>query len=525
MLHGHAPHSEIDGDAFLFPIAVPHGLQPLAATQFQRALGVLRRCAPGIGFGQRALCGGGQGGAACVFVMGGVGIICHWAFPLPWAIALIYRTSPKEQETRPMTDHSSLAPRAAALDLIEGVLVGQRSLGDVLARPPASFVALPPEGRARAQRLAMDGFRQHGRADVHLRRALRKTPPDPVLWVLRLALVEMQETGAPAHGVINDAVELVRRAGFDRMAGLVNAVLRQMAEGVDWAATPVPRLPDWLRGALQNAYGAKTTAAIEAAHLRPAPLDLSLRGARPEGLQGDLLPTGSLRLHDAGQISALPGYAEGAFWVQDAAAALPVQAFGDVAGQRVLDLCAAPGGKAMQLAARGAQVTALDISDARMVRLRENLARTGLAAQIVIADALTWCPDEPFDAILLDAPCSATGTIRRHPELPLIRTRDEVKALQVLQAALLDRVLDPAQGVLRPGGRVVYCTCSLLPSEGEVQIAAALGRHSVRSLEVVIQGLLPEAQAKGLGLRTRPDFWADQGGMDGFFIALLEHVA
>ncbi len=424
-----------------------------------------------------------------------------------------------------MTEPSSLAPRAAALDLIEAVITTQRGLADVLARPPASLAQLPAEARARAQRLALEGFRQMGRADAHLRRALRKTPPDPVHWVLRLALIEMHVFDAPAHGVINDAVELARRAGFPRMAGLVNAVLRQLAEGVDWDATPAPRLPDWLRGALQNAYGAKITAAIEAAHLRPAPLDLTLKGAQPDGLMGDMLPTGSLRLQEPGQITTLPGYAQGAFWVQDAAAALPVQLLGDVAGLRVLDLCAAPGGKTMQLAAKGAQVTALDISDARMVRLRDNLARTGLTAELVVADALTWCPEQPFDAILLDAPCSATGTIRRHPELPLIRTRDEVKALQKLQSLLLDRVLDPAHGLLRPGGRVVYCTCSLLPSEGEDQIAAALQKYAVRLLPSAIPGLPPEAQSKNGGLRTRPDFWADQGGMDGFFIAALQHVA
>ena len=411
------------------------------------------------------------------------------------------------------------------MDLIATVIGTQTGLSEVLARPPESFRDLPPEARARAQRLALETFRQHGRADALLRRPLRKTPPEPVLWVMRLAVVEMLGLGAPAHGVINDAVELVRREEFPKLAGLVNAVLRQVAEAGGWDATPVPRLPDWLRGALQNAYGAKITQAIEVAHQTPAPLDLTLTGARPDGLTGEMLPTGSLRLHDYRQITALPGYREGAFWVQDAAAALPVQALGDVAGLHVLDLCAAPGGKTMQLAAKGAQVTALDISDARMVRLRENLTRTGLAADLVIADALTWCPEQPFDAILLDAPCSATGTIRRHPELPLIRTRDEIKALQKLQTALLDRVLDPAHGLLRAGGRVVYCTCSLLPSEGEDQIAAALQKHAVRLLPNDVSGLPPEAQAKGGGLRTRPDFWADRGGMDGFFIAALQHVA
>ncbi|MCC5966841.1 MAG: methyltransferase domain-containing protein [Natronohydrobacter sp.] len=423
-----------------------------------------------------------------------------------------------------MPQSPSLAPRIAAIDLIATVIGTRTGLGEVLARPPESFAALPPEARARAQRLALETFRQHGRADSLLRRPLRKTPPEPVLWVMRLAVVEMLGLGAPAHGVINDAVELVRREEFPKLAGLVNAVLRQVAGAGGWDATPVPRLPDWLRGALQNAYGAKVTQAIEAAHQTPAPLDLSLKGAQPEGLEGEILPNGSLRLHDYRQITALPGYAEGAFWVQDTAATLPVQALGDVAGLRVLDLCAAPGGKTMQLAAGGAQVTALDISDARMVRLRENLTRTGLAADLVTADALTWRPDQPFDAILLDAPCSASGTIRRHPELPLIRSRDEVKALQALQAALLDRVLDPAQGLLAPGGRVVYCTCSLLPAEGEDQIAKALDRHSARLLPITIAGLPPEAEVAG-ALRTRPDFWAERGGMDGFFIAALAHVA
>ncbi len=418
-----------------------------------------------------------------------------------------------------------MAPRAAALDLIGAVLEDRRSLSEVLATPPARFRALPPEGRARAQRLALEGFRQMGRADAHLARALRKTPPEPVRWVLRLALIEMQGLGAPAHGVINDAVALTKAGPFPRLAGLVNAVLRQVTDGIDWTAGPAPRLPDWLRGRLLNAYGAQVTAAIEAAHLRPPPLDLTLKGARPEGLAGALLPTGSLRLDAPGQITQLPGYSEGAFWVQDAASALPVQLLGDVAGLRVLDLCAAPGGKTMQLAARGAQVTALDLSAPRMTRLRENLTRTGLAAEIVVADALDWRPAQPFDAVLLDAPCSATGTIRRHPELPLIRGGAEIKALHALQARLLDRVLDPAQGLRAPDGRAVYCTCSLLPSEGEEQIAAALARHAATLRPVTLPGLPSEAHLPSGAIRTRPDFWPEIGGMDGFFMAMIAPAA
>lgn len=424
-----------------------------------------------------------------------------------------------------MPPNSSLAPRAAALGLIQSVLTENRALSEVLQNPPEGFADLPPDGRARAQRLALDAFRHAGRADHHLRGPLRKTPPEPVHWVLRLALIEIHVAGQAAHGVIHDAVELTRSSGYPKFAGLTNAVLRKLAEGLDWQASPVPRLPGWLRGALQNAYGAQGTAAIEAAHLRSAPIDLTLHGPRPEELPGTLLPTGSLRLQMPGQVSALPGYAQGAWWVQDAAAALPARLLADMSGARVLDLCAAPGGKAMQLAAMGAQVTAVDISAGRMVRLRENMARTGLPVDIVVADALDWRPDAPFDAILLDAPCSATGTIRRHPELPWLRRREDVTALRALQAALLDRVLDPAHGVLRPGGRVVYCTCSLLPSEGEDQIRAAATRHSFRLLPAEISGVPASWLNPDGSLRTRPDYWAEHGGLDGFFIASLQHLA
>lgn len=423
-----------------------------------------------------------------------------------------------------MTEPASLAARGAALDLIAATLAQQRGLGEVLARPPESFRGLPPAGRARAQRLAVECFRAMGRADTHLRRALNKKPPESVMWVMRLAMTELHVLGAPAHGVIHDAVDLTRRAGQNRFSGLVNAVLRQLSEGIHWASAPVPRLPDWLRGALQNAYGAKVTTAIEAAHQNAPALDLTLKAVRPEGLDGQVLPNGSLRLRAPGQITELPGYEQGDWWVQDAAAALPAQYLRDMAGARVLDLCAAPGGKTMQLAASGAQVIALDISAARMGRLRDNLVRTGLVAETVVGDALDWRPARPFDAILLDAPCSATGTMRRHPELPFIRGKEEVKALTALQRALLDRVLDPAQGLLRPGGRVVYCTCSLLPAEGEDQIAAALARLAVRVLPADLPGVPAQWHLPTGGLRTRPDYWPEVGGLDGFFIAHLQHV-
>jgi 16S rRNA (cytosine967-C5)-methyltransferase len=430
--------------------------------------------------------------------------------------------------TRPAPSSPSVAPRQAALELIEAVLTTQRGLSDILVHPPASFADLSGPDRARAQRLAQEAFRHHGRADSLLKRALRKTPPDAVLWTLRLAVVEMGALGAPAHGVINDAVSICRDwAQMPGLSALVNAVLRQIAGSIatDWPAAPTPRLPGWLRGALQNAYGAKGTAAIEAAHLTPPPLDLTLRDARPEGLEGTLLPTGTLRLPATGQVTALPGFTDGAWWVQNAAAALPVRLLAPRMGERVLDLCAAPGGKTLQLAAAGAEVTALDLSGPRLARLADNLARTNLHADIVTADALHWQADHPFDAIVLDAPCSATGTIRRHPDLPYARDRAAVKALVALQAALLDRVLDPAQGLLRAGGRVVYCTCSLLPEEGEDQVRAALTRFPhLRLVPPALDGLPQEWITPEGAVRTRPDYWPDLGGLDGFFIAQFQHM-
>jgi 16S rRNA (cytosine967-C5)-methyltransferase len=383
--------------------------------------------------------------------------------------------------------------------------------------------ALPPEERARAARLAAETLRWSGRADRMLGPHLRQRPPEEALNLLRLGTVELCLDRAAPHGVVDAAVTLAKEAsGTRRQAGLVNAVLRRVSEETaKWDALPIPELPKWLRRRLVAAWGKDAVAAIEAAHAAGAPLDLTPRDgdarALAEATGGEALPTGSVRLA-AAQVTALPGYAEGRFWVQDAAAALPARALAPAPGARVLDLCAAPGGKTMQLAAMGARVTALDISAERMARVTANLARTGLAAETVVADALTW-EGGPFDAVLLDAPCTATGTIRRHPDLPFVKDEAQVAGLAALQTALLDRAL----ALVRPGGRVVFCTCSLLPEEGEAQIEAALARHPGL-------GTLPEALAlpgvdpdwiSPLGLRLRPDFRADRGGMDGFFIACL----
>ncbi len=404
-----------------------------------------------------------------------------------------------------------VAARAVAVEILTGILGEGRMLEEV------QDLDLPPADRARALRLASSVLRMLEPVDKVLDRQLRKSPPLAVRNVLRLAVVE-RALGTPAHGVVNAAVEIVR--GSKRtahLAGLVNAVLRALPEADVLAGLPPQKLPRWMRQPLVHAWGREVVTAIEAVQAMEPPLDLTLREgfAAPEG---EVLPTGSVRLTGAGQVSTLPGYAEGGWWVQDSAAAMPARMLGVKAGERVLDLCAAPGGKTLQLAATGAEVVALDISGPRMARLEANLARTGLAATLVVADALQWQPEAPFDAILLDAPCSATGTIRRHPDLPFVKDGSEVAGLAALQAALIDRAL----GWLKPGGRLVFATCSLLAEEGEAQLAGALARHPGLTVErPALAGIDDDWWTPEGGLRLRPDYWADRGGMDGFFMARL----
>ena len=361
------------------------------------------------------------------------------------------------------------------------------------------------------------------RADRLLQKHLNKYPPLTVRNVLRLGTIELCQ-GAAAHGVVNAMVNLVGQNNkLSHLKGLTNAVLRKIAaDGPEaWDKLRAPRLPKWLRGPLVEAWGQDAMTAMESAHFSGAPLDVTAKtdaAALATALGGTLLPTGSIRVTDPGQVSQMPGFADGDWWVQDAAAALPVQVLAPQKGEKVLDLCAAPGGKTMQLAALGAEVTAVDSAASRMVRVKENLARVGLQAKVLVKDARDL--QGQFDAILLDAPCSATGTIRRHPDLPFAKDGSEFMALIDLQAELIDH----AWSLLGPGGRLVFCTCSLLPDEGEVQVDEALVRHAdmrVDTAALEVSGVLPDWQTSEGGLRLRPDYWADLGGMDGFYIACL----
>ncbi|MFV0512190.1 MAG: RsmB/NOP family class I SAM-dependent RNA methyltransferase [Jhaorihella sp.] len=413
--------------------------------------------------------------------------------------------------------------RAGAVRLLDQVLGEGRLMSECLAA--GALDRLEPQDRARAQRLALETLRGLERADRLLAKHLRKAPPLTVRNALRIGTVELSR-GEAAHGVVNAMVGIVgRNRRHGNLKGLVNAVLRKIAAEAPaaWPALRVPRLPKWLRAPLVEAWGAGAVARMEAAHFAAAPLDITPKPGAVAAIPGALaLPTGSLRLTDPGQVSAMPGFAAGDWWVQDAAAALAARVLAPRPGERILDLCAAPGGKTLQLAAAGADVVALDISATRMKRVAENLARTGLCAELLVGDALEH--HGRYDAVLLDAPCSATGTIRRHPDLPHAKDGAEFAELIGLQA----RMLAHARTLLKPGGRLVYCTCSLLPDEGEVQAERALAAWPDMSADraaLALQGVDPGWITGEGGLRLRPDFWPELGGMDGFYIVCLRKAA
>jgi 16S rRNA (cytosine967-C5)-methyltransferase len=421
--------------------------------------------------------------------------------------------------------NSQIDARRTAVALLRGVLEGQEQLSDVL-KGDGLLLRLSPGDRARAQRLAVTVLRHMGRADAVIEKFVDRFPPSEAHAILRLATVELCELGEAPHGVVDSAVTLMRATGKSkRMGGMANAVLRRVAEEGPalWAELPETPLPKWMRKRMIHAFKEPAVIAIEAAHAKGAPLDITVKddaAGWAEKLDGVVMPNGSVRIARSVQVTELPGFEAGDWWVQDAAAAVAVNLLAPVEGEQILDMCAAPGGKTMQLAASGAEVTALDQSRERMGRVRENLERTGMGATLITGDALTWEPEQEFDAVVLDAPCSATGTIRRHPDLPYIKNGTALDELFELQKQLLDT----AYSMLKPGGRMIYCTCSLLAEEGELQIKHGRTRLGFEVCEIPYEALGMEpawAARDETGLRLRPDYWAEHGGMDGFFITLL----
>jgi len=426
---------------------------------------------------------------------------------------------------------TSISARTLAFDTLGAVLEQKRPLDDVLDGNPDRD-RLAPRDRGFARLLVATTLRRLGQIDRVIDGCLDKPLPRraaAVRQLLRLGICQLLFLDTPPHAAVDTAVELIaaRDGGEAGFKGLINAILRRVdRERTAWLAQttdPSLNVPAWLWDSWVACYGVERARAIAAAHLREPPLDLTAKNDAAlwrDRLSATLLPTGSLRLPLDGLVESLPGFAEGAWWVQDAAAALPVRLLGDVAGKRVIDLCAAPGGKTAQLAAAGADVIAVDRSAARLERLHRNLTRLGLIATTVVADATLWRPDQPADAVLLDAPCSATGTIRRHPDVSWLKQPHDVAKLAALQA----RLLQAAIAMARAGGVVVFCTCSLQPEEGPAHIAELLRKNaSVERLPIERSevGDLDALIDSHGDLRTLPCHLSEQGGIDGFFAARL----
>ncbi|MCA3554304.1 RsmB/NOP family class I SAM-dependent RNA methyltransferase [Aestuariivirga sp.] len=395
--------------------------------------------------------------------------------------------------------------------------------------------ALEPRNRALLATLLLTAFRHKGEIDAILAKLVDRPLPrksGAAREILVLGIAQLLFLGMAPHAVIDLAV---RSAKADRNAlhfsGLINAVLRKVAscgaalrDGLDG-----PRLntPDWLWSRWAKAYGEDSVRAIAQAHAERPGLDISFKSDAEkwaEPLGGRLLPNGQLRLPPGhAPVPDLPGFVQGAWWIQDAAATFPARLLGDVHGKTVLDLCAAPGGKTLQLAAAGARVTALDLSEARLRRLQENLVRTGLAVQVVAQNMLSPGLSGEWDAVLLDAPCSATGTIRRHPELPYVKDEAQIRELASLQR----RMLRKAALLVKPGGTLIYCTCSLEPEEGETRVSGFLRDNPDFGIIAAGGSWLPEGAVRPEGwVRTLPSMqYGGSAGMDSFFAAALHRHA
>ncbi len=429
-----------------------------------------------------------------------------------------------------------LQARHAALMMLCDILDRRQALDTVLERN--EYYRALPDHRERgfARMIVSTVLRRCGQIDDFIAKAMTQAePPHPPMLrhLLRLGAAQIAFMNVPDYAAIDTAVNLAARESMSRQKGLVNAVLRRIAgDYQDMAAKQdAPRLntPDWLMRLWIADYGLRTAAEIAQANLAEAPLDITLRDAKDratwaQALGGAILPTGSIRIGDhKGGIRTLPGFEDGQWWVQDAAAALPATLFGDVTNKQLVDLCAAPGGKTAQLVAAGAQVIAIDHSVQRLKRLAENMERLGMTDHVRVeaADAAVWRGKDPVSHILLDAPCSATGTIRRHPDVLHLKKESDITRL----AAIQDKMLNHACDLLAPGGLLVYCTCSLQKAEGENRIAQLLEmRHDVRRVPVRPEELggqqnfiTPEGD-----VRILPFYLAAHGGMDGFFAARLQ---
>ena len=420
---------------------------------------------------------------------------------------------------------SKTKPRFVAIDILNEILGNKKSFHEL--RALGILKNLKPNEKAFVQRLVMDTLRNLERCDRLLEKYLKKDPKLRVKNILRLGLTELV-TGGASHAIVNEAVNYAASNKISRpMKGLVNAVLRKLSSyGIEeWNKDEsISRLPRWLRDPLINAYGKKTVIEIEKIQSFTPPIDITLKDPSKihnwaKELEGRIVFQESIRLESGKQISALPGFKEGDWWVQDIAASIPIRLLGNLSGKKVLDLCAAPGAKTLQLASLGADVTAVDISTSRLELLRENLERCGLEANIIESDAFNIV--DKFDIVLLDAPCSATGTIRRHPDLVYCKDGSDFFELIEMQSKLLDH----ASSIVEDNGLIIYATCSLLPDEGECQIEEFLTRNDqfVIKKPNEIDKIIPEAWVMNLGdIRITPASSNEKDGLDGFYICYLQ---
>jgi 16S rRNA (cytosine967-C5)-methyltransferase len=442
---------------------------------------------------------------------------------------------PKSSTSRsvPAGEVAGLTVRRIAADILDGVLHRHRALDDLIDGS-GELARLEDRDRALTRALVAVVLRRLGTLRHLLGSFLeRGAPPQAprAESALLIGAAQILFLDVPDHAAVDLSVRLVQADRHAvRFAGLVNAVLRRVTrEGAGMLATldmPVLDTPAWLFARWTQHYGAATAHAIAAANGHEPALDLTVKEdaeAWAAKLGGRVLPTGTVRVVAHGPVTALAGFDEGAWWVQDAAAAMPVRLLGDIRGRRVADLCAAPGGKTAQLVAAGAHVTAIDRAPARLKRLQDNLARLSLEAELVCADVAEWT-GEPFDAVLLDAPCAATGTIRRHPDIPWLKREEDVTALAVAQR----RLIEHSAALTKPGGTLVYCTCSLEPDENEAVVAALMAHNSnMQRQPLVADELFGRAElisANG-DLRTLPCQLPDPdprfAGLDGFYAARL----
>lgn len=433
-----------------------------------------------------------------------------------------------------------LAARQVAFAVLNDVFFQRRSLDEAYVQAEGALAALESRDRGFVRLLVATVLKRAPQMDAVLaallHEPLENLKPQQLINVLRLGIAQIVFLQTPPHAAVSTAVDLAAAAGIEWQKSLVNAVMRRIAqEGIvqpDAREAGRINTPDWLWQQWVNDYGVETALDIAASHLADAPVDFSVKenpALWAERLGATLLPSGSLRLPSAGFVPGLAGFDEGAWWVQNAAAALPVKFLaahfgGDLRGKKIVDLCAAPGGKTAQLAAMGADVIALDRSAPRLVRLRENMTRLKLDVETIAADGAAWQPPQPVDAVLLDAPCSATGTIRHQPDvLRLKDMRDQDKL-----AALQRRLMLNAMNMLKPDGVMVYCTCSIQKAEGEAQTDWLLAQDSGAALSPIrageVAGINVMLTTRG-ELRALPQHWSEYGGIDGFYAARFVKVA